>query len=64
MDLSIRLAKVASIVARIVRGGLPWFVIAITARVTSRQMPQVGAIVSNTTEPSGLTALMKQSRLL
>jgi hypothetical protein len=30
--------------------------IAITARVTPRQTPQVGAIESKTTLPSGLTA--------
>jgi hypothetical protein len=46
----------ASIAARIARGLMPWSFICITARVTPRQTPQVGAIGSSTTEPSALTS--------
>ena len=48
---------VASIAARIARGVIPWPSIPITSRVTPRQISQVGAIGSKTTEPSALTAL-------
>src|SRR5262245_14160224 len=47
----------ASTATRIARRDAPWSFIAITTRVTPRQMSQVGAIASNTTEPSGLTVL-------
>lgn len=50
-------AYVASIAARISRGLIPLSSICITARVTPRQTLQVGAIESNTTEPSAPTLL-------
>lgn len=50
-----RSAYVASMTARISRGLMPRFDICITSRVTPRQIVQVGAIASKTTEPSALT---------
>jgi hypothetical protein len=41
---------------RIARGARPCAFISITARVTPRQISQVGAILSKTTEPFGLTS--------
>jgi hypothetical protein len=54
---SIRSAYLASTVARIARGLNPFLSIRITSRVTPMQMAHVGAIESNTTEPSRLTSL-------
>lgn len=54
---SIRSAYCASTAARIFGGLKPCLYIRITARVTPRQMSQVGAIGSSTTLPSGLTSL-------
>jgi hypothetical protein len=51
------LAYLVSISVRITRGLKPRSFICITSRVTPRQISQVGAIASSTTEPSGLTAL-------
>lgn len=42
-----------SIEARICRGVIPRACMAITSRVTPRQMSQVGAMESKTTVPSG-----------
>jgi hypothetical protein len=47
----------ASMATRISRADFPWAFIFITARVTPRQISQVGAIESSTTLPSGLTRL-------
>ena len=58
MALSMDLAYLASIAARIARGAIPCSFIAITSRVTPRQTSQVGAIESKTTEPSALTSVM------
>jgi hypothetical protein len=43
---------------RISRGLIPCSSMSITARVTPRQTPQVGAIGSKTTEPSASTRRM------
>ena len=50
-------AYLASIAARFDRGVILRSSMLITSRVTPRQISQVGAIGSNTTDPSGLTAL-------
>lgn len=50
-----RLEYVLSMAVRIARGLIPFAFISITARVTPRQICQVGAIASNSTLPSGLT---------
>lgn len=47
-----------SIVVRIWRGVRPCLFMFITARVTERQTPQVGAIMSKTTLPSRFTVSM------
>jgi hypothetical protein len=56
--MSICAAYFASIEALISRGRMPWFIMSITSRVTPRQTPQVGAIESKVTDPSGWTAWM------
>ncbi len=53
--ISICSAYLLSIAARISRGFIPLACMSITSRVTPRQTPQVGAMGSSTTEPSGLT---------
>ena len=55
--MSICSAYLASMAARICRGAMLWAFMAITSRVTPRQMSQVGAIESKTTLPSMLTCL-------
>ena len=52
---SIWSAYFVSIATRICLRLMPSSSICITSRVTPRQMPQVGAIESKTTEPSGFT---------
>jgi hypothetical protein len=52
------LAYLVSMATLIWRGVIPWPFISITPRVIVMQIPQVGAIVSNTTLPSGFTASM------
>lgn len=55
VTMSIWAAYLASMAARISRGVSPCSWSLITSRVTPRQTPQVGAIESSTTLPSGLT---------
>jgi hypothetical protein len=62
VERSITFAYVRSIALRISRGDLLSLSIRITSRVTPRQIPQVGAMLSKTTLPAGVTCLMLQSR--
>src|SRR5688572_20363862 len=58
VESSTWLAYAESIAIRISLGLIPCPSMSITARVTPRQTPQVGAIGSKTTEPSGFTRRM------